>query len=131
MSLPRWLSERIGTPTRGRGCRHTKCLVCQSDVLAGFDEDRCALAVVVDPAPLTALSEALALLDGRRSYELKRLNQGLALWYRDWHDISARPASDANIVMTDHKCGAAKLPSVEIKPAPKKEGLPYDAEPPF
>lgn len=131
MSLSRWLVERLGTPTRGRGCRHTKCIVCSSDVLAGFDEDKMAQAVVVDPTPLDTEGEALALLDKRRSYELKRHGQGLALWYRDRYDISARPASDVDIVMTDHRCGAAKLPSVEIKPAPKKEGLPYDAEPPY
>jgi len=105
--------------------------VCKGDVLAGLDEDKCALAAVVDPTPLSPLGEALALMDGRKSYELKRHNSGLALWYRHaWH-ISRFPASDQVIVLSDHRCGSAKLPGVEIKPLPGKVGLPYDAEPPF
>jgi len=109
-------------------------LVCKADVLAGFDEDHCASAVIADPYPLSALGEALALLENRRSYELRRHNDGLALWVRDHWQIGGSPASDEVIVLTDHVCGKAKLPDVKIptvKPGMKKKGLPYDDEPPF
>jgi hypothetical protein len=94
----------------------------------------CAKAVVVDPTPLAPLGEALALIEGRRSYQLLRHNQGLALWVRDHWQIAGSPASDETIVLTDHRCGGAKLPEVEITPisaGKAKKGLPYDAEPPF
>jgi hypothetical protein len=134
VTLPRWLKDRIGEPTRGRGCRATKCLVCKSDVLAGFDDDFAARAVVVDPMPLSPLGEALALIENRRSYELGRYGAGLALSLRDHWQIAGRPASDETIVLTDHRCGAPSLPAVEIPKVAAgsgKKGLAYDDEPPF
>lgn len=131
MSLAKWLQDRLGSPSPGRGCRHVKCLVCRADVLAGLDEDQAALAAIVDPVALSPYGEVEALIGGRKTYELRRQGQGLALWYRHhWH-ISRFPASDGVIVLASHKCGTAKLPSVEIKPLPGKVGLPHDAEPPF
>lgn len=134
MSLPKWLRDRIGEPIRGRGCKAVKCIKCQADVLAGFDEDHCASIVIADPTPLSPLGEALALIENRRSYELCRHGAGLALWIRDHWQIAGRPASAETIIVTDHKCHAAKLPSVEIVPiatAAAKSRLLYDATPPF
>jgi hypothetical protein len=117
VAIPTWLKQRIGEPTRGRGCRATKCIVCKTDVLAGFDEDVMAMPAIADPTPLSPLGEALALIEGRCSYELDRHGAGLALWLRTHWRIEAAPASDQVIVLTDHRCGAPPLPSVEIAPA--------------
>lgn len=133
MTLPRWLRDRLGTPTRGRGCRATKCIVCRGDVLAGFDEDQCAALVIADPTPLSPLGEALALIEGRRSYRLERYKDGAALWFRSHWQIQGAPASTETIVLTDHKCGAPQLPGVEITPIPAakmKTAVLYD-DPPF
>lgn len=133
MNVPKWLKDRIGVPTRGRGCKATKCLVCQQSILAGLDEDQMAMPALVDPIPLSPLGEALALMDGRHTYKLARHKQGLALWRRTHFNIRAHPASEETIVVADHKCGGPKFPAVEIQslPARSKKGLPYDDEPPF
>lgn len=134
MTIPTWLKDRLGTPTRNRGCKATKCAFgCRQDVLAGFDEDDMALPAIVDPVPLAPLGEALARLQQRKTYRLARHNQGLALWVRTALEISNHPASDEWIVVAEHKCHAPPLPSVDIEPLPvgAKKGLPYDAEPPF
>ena len=134
MSLPKWLKERLGTPTRNRGCRHVKCAFgCRGDVLVGFDEDDMALPAIVDPVPLSALGEALARVEGRRTYRLGRHKEGLALWYRNAMHIRNHPAGTETIVVADHVCGVRPLPSVEISlnlPQGAKKGLPYD-EPPY
>jgi hypothetical protein len=82
---------------------------------------------------LSALGEALALIGGRRSYRLDRHKAGLALWARSHWDISGSPASELVWVVAEHKCYTAKLPAIEIAPAPVQsanQGLSYD-EPPF
>ena len=132
MTIPQWLKDRLGTPARGRGCRAVKCIKCQASVLAGFDEDAMAQAVVVDPTPLSTMGEALALVQQRRTYRLGRYDEGLALWHRDHWQISAHPASEECIVLTDHVCGAGPLPGVEIKPLAKSDRKsPYSQDPPF
>ena len=132
MSLPKWLQQRLGTPTRGRGVRHVKCAFgCRRDVLAGFDEDVAASLAIVDPVPLSPLGEALARIEGRVTYRLGRHNDGSALWQRTALNITSAPASAEAIVFADHKCGHAPLPSVEVKAAPDAKGPDYDAEPPF
>lgn len=134
MTLPNWLKERIGTPTRGRGTKPTKCIVCKADVLAGFDNDTCAQAAITDPNPLSPLGEALALIDKRRTYELSRHGAGLALYHRDHWQISGRHPSDTIIVLTDHKCGTPPLPGITINPNPlttSGKELIYGSDPPF
>ena len=133
MTIPIWLKQRLGNPKRGRGCRATKCIVCKTDILAGFDEDQMALPAIADPVPLSRIGEALACVEGRKTYKLDRLGEGLALWVRNALHIRSHPASEETIVLADHICNRSPLPSIEIKPAPSlaKKGLPYDAEPPF
>lgn len=134
MAIPKWLRSRLGTPAKGRGCRCVRCIVCRSDLVVGLDNDTCASRAICDPVPLSVIGEALALLDGRRTYELSRHGSGLALYHRDHWQISGRHASDTCIVLADHKCGTPPLPSIKIQPAPlttPKNSLIYDNEPPF
>jgi hypothetical protein len=97
----------------------------------GYDEDIMAQAVVVDPVALSPLGEAIARIEGRRTYKLARHNDGSALWVRMAYNIAAHAASETTIVLADHLCDGATLPSLIIKPKPVKKGLPDDAEPPF
>lgn len=134
MSLPGWLKESLGTPTRGRGAKAAKCIVCKADVIAGFDEDVCARAVVVDPHPLSELGEALALIEGRSSYRLAPQGKGMALWVRDHWQIAGTGASDTVWVFTDHKCHSAPFPGVTVKARWRRhlKKVPADTdEPPF
>jgi len=134
MTIPEWLKERLGIPTRGRGVRHTRCLVCNADVLAGFDEDACAKPAIVDPHPLSVIGELLALLEDRRTYRLDQHGQGMALWHRSHWQIKGSPASDTVLVLTDHRCGGSQFPGVEITKSRSlfaASGLSSDATPPF
>jgi hypothetical protein len=130
MSLPAWLRDRLGSSTRGRGCRAAKCIVCKADVLVGFDEDVCARAVVADPHPLSELGEALALIEGRRSYRLAKRGEGMALWYRNRWMIQGEGASDTVWVLTDHKCHSATFPGVKIKAKAYSKAIPSNTDPP-
>jgi hypothetical protein len=134
MSLPKWLRESLGTPVRGRGAAAAKCIVCKADVIAGFDEDLCARAVVVDPHPLSELGEALALIEGRRSYRLAVRGEGMALWVRNQWQIAGEGASDTVWVFTDHKCHTVPFPGVKVSAWRRRVAakVPSDTEePPF
>jgi hypothetical protein len=132
MSLPKWLRESLGTPTRGRGAKAAKCIVCKADVIVGFDEDACARAVVVDPHPLSELGEALALIEGRRSYLLAVQGEGMALWVRDQWQIAGTGASDKVWVFTDHKCHTVPFPGVKVSAWRRRAvaKVPSDTDPP-
>lgn len=99
-----------------RTAKLTRCHDCRRPVLSGLDEDLGAFQVVVDPTPLTALGEALVLLDDRRTVAARRHGQtGLVLDRRgQWH-ISAHPAGTGkpwrpSDVLPTHQCGSAPLP---------------------
>ena len=129
MTLPAWLKERIGTPGR-RNTSSRRCRTCKAVTLTGLDEDRCAFQAVVDPTPLTPMGEALALLGGRRTYELRTSTTGLALWLRSKRHISAHKASDKCLVVADHECNSAPLPRVKVPALSKLEVSDSDI-PPF
>ena len=119
MTLPGWLRDRIGTPTY-RGVTHHRCRTCKAQILEGLDEDVCAFRATVDPDPLTPLGEALALIADRRTYELRRHSRGWALWHRDRWQITGRVAGSKYLVVADHQCHTAKLPTIPTPPRVKK-----------
>ena len=127
--LPGWLAQRLGTPTRGRGVKATSCIVCHRPILVGMSEDVAAHRALVDPMALSPTGEALALIDGRCTYQLGKYDQGLALWQRDSSQIAGKSASAECIVLTDHKCGGPQFPAIEIPLTARKESVPND--PPF
>lgn len=87
---------------------------CGAPVLTGLDADRAALQVTVDPAPLTAIGEAAALILGRQTYELHTAGDRQELDYRDRHRITARPANlEKSHVVQAHECGK---PPIATKP---------------
>jgi hypothetical protein len=76
------------------------------------------------------MGEALALLAGRRTYELRRTPTGVALWRRTQRHISKQKASEQCIVVADHECNSPPLPQV-IVPTPTKRKAGDDDKPPF
>ncbi len=133
MALPAWLRQRLGKPTRGRGAVAAKCIVCKASILIGMSEDAAAFRALVDPVALSPLGEALARIDGRKTYVLGKYDEGLALWERTHWQIESQKASPEVWVLADHKCGGLKFPAVEIPAlsAPMKQPVSDDNEPPF
>jgi len=119
VTIPGWLKDRIGAPVY-RGVTTHRCRTCQAQILEGLDEDVCAFRAVVDPDPLTPMGEALALLAGRRSYEIRRHSGGWALWHRDRWQIRGRVAGPKYLVVADHQCDTPKLPTIPTPPRVKK-----------
>ena len=91
-SMPAWLRRALEVAGRldadgvRRKARPGRCRECGAEILTGLDADRCAMPARVDPVPVDGWGEAVALLDGRASYEL---TTGLELDYRDDFRISA------------------------------------------
>lgn len=101
--------------------------VCGAAILVGLDADRCAGEARADAAPITAVGEVMALLDGRDTY-LRRGRFRIELDRRSrWH-IAGAGADDVD-VLAEHRCGTPPLPTkpVAINAQPKE--LPD--EPPF
>lgn len=80
---------------------------CRDQVLAGLDDDRCALEARTDATPLSALGEALAVVEGRPTYSLRREGPGWVLDRRDHHRIAWAPAGSQprHDVVRQHRCG--------------------------
>lgn len=116
------------------------CPSCRAAVLSGPDGEVAALLVTVDPVPLGVYGEALAQLDGRSTYELRRHGEHHRLTRRDQWQIgervgptaarSGRPPAD---VLAEHRCGAPALPSVPsaFPPRPIRSKEMHRADPPF
>lgn len=100
----------------GRSARYTRCFDCRRPVLSGLDEDLGAFQVTADPTPLTALGEALVLLDDRRTVAARRHAQtGLVLERRSRDRIARHVPGTAQPwrafdVLPTHQCGSAPLP---------------------
>jgi hypothetical protein len=116
-----------GTTRRAqpRRCR------CGARILVGLDADRCALRADVDPTPLSALGEALAHLEGRRTYALNPDGGRIVLDYRDAGRIAHRPAGTGRFdVMAEHRCHQpTNLPNLptwsrELEPLALPKGAP-------
>lgn len=119
-----------------RRARLRPCPTCPHTVLAGLDDVICAVEVAADPLPLSELGEAVVLLQGRRTFHLRREGGGWVLDPRDRHDIAAKPASTQKRtdVLAEHRCSLgppapalrARSTFPETRPRP-----PADAVPPF
>lgn len=104
--LPDWLlaqltaAGRIDTDGTRRTVAHRRH-TCGQPILAGLDHDPCGLPVTADPWPVDAMGEALALLAGRRTYDLAG-RMRLELNHRCASAL-ARPRRWP--VVADHRCG--------------------------
>ncbi|MGS2641698.1 hypothetical protein [Streptosporangium sp. G12] len=104
--IPAWLLARTGGNLRAAGI--SLCAGCQQPVLRGLDDERAALPARVDIAPIDEFGEALALIQGRMTYDLIGGAQKKELELRyEWHINKARKYP----VHAAHKCGTPPLPS--------------------
>lgn len=94
-----------------RRAQTRECATCHALILTGLDDDIAAVAVRVDPNPLTPLGEALAHIDGLRTYSLQHEAGRLILNYRDHWRIAAWPAGTRGDVMAEHTCQPHRYPS--------------------
>lgn len=94
-----WLQARRAEWARAANLK--PCPSCRATVLAGLDADMAALPVRCDPTPLTEMGEAVALLQGRTTYDLLPTKTGRELHERTPHFIS-KPRRYS--VFATHKC---------------------------
>lgn len=100
--IPAWiLHERRGEAFRS-ACLQ-RCTKCQAPVLYGLDADICALSVKADPTPITPLGEAIALLDGRRTFTLTDIAGRIEITTRDHWAIGGE---SKHPVIPEHKCNS-------------------------
>lgn len=143
MGVPQWLAQRlidaghwdifgISRNARGRRCRD-----CNEWVLAGLDADRCAGTAYVDPEPLSALGEMVALMGGRSTYLLRRDTSSFRLDYRDRWAIQGNPAGShkqRGDVVADHLChdpGPTGPLTTESVLHRRMEAIDYAGPPPY
>ncbi|MGO4984792.1 hypothetical protein [Collinsella sp. Sow4_E3] len=104
--VAQWLADQT------RHIQAERCRRCRADVLRGLDDMWAAGPIEVDPTPLSALGEALALLAGRRTIACEHWH-GLRFTRRGRWQITSRPAGTfRGDVYASHLCGAPALPSI-------------------
>lgn len=118
-----------------RIARAALCPRCGAAVMVGDDADRMAARAQVDPVPLDARGELVALLQGRSTYTLRYGAQGYAIDYRAAVDIQGGPpgAYTDRDVVADHRCGMP-LPCAEtsyLKNPAQPAGNVLPLDPPF
>ena len=98
--IPAWLQRSQTGTTRAASIR--LCPKCRAPILTGLDADICALTVRADPTALTPLGEAIALLQGRATYNLADGPGRKELDRRDrWRITAPRK----HHVFPEHRCG--------------------------
>lgn len=103
-----------------RRARLRPCRRCGADTLVGLDADQCAFERHVDPEPLSALGEVLAVLEGRKTFNLARQGVGYVLHPRPSRYIAANPAGiDKGVedVLRQHRCQPRPLTDAELAPS--------------
>lgn len=109
----------------GQRIKPYRC-VCGDTVLRGLDSEVCAVVVSVDVGGVDALGEAVALLQGRRTYTLlpllHRSQNSFCLIQRTAAHISRKTVHP---VLIQHICGS------HIPKVPSRLYRPWPDEPPF
>jgi hypothetical protein len=102
-----FLATKTGADARGPAnprAHWRQCRLCGAPCIAGLDAEVMALQAFVDPTPLDARGEALALLSDRRTYVL-RLRPKPRLDRRDADAITGEPAGTPGLtVLPWHHC---------------------------
>jgi hypothetical protein len=95
---PEWQRERqrgVARQAQLQQCR------CGAQTYAGLDADVCAFDVVVDASPVDAEGERLALMQGRRTFDMT----GKALWRRLDRHIAGESKYDIHVA---HRCARSE-----------------------
>jgi len=119
----------------GRRAHPRTCRTCKATILTGLDDDRCALTVEVDPIPLTPVGEAIAQVEGRRTYWLHRDGGRLVLDLREASQIRAWPAGTrlGQDILRQHRCWTPPVAAPLEAPTqhPSARPVPTSQECPF
>lgn len=124
--IPTWLRRHLaetGTMIEGvtRRARIHTCRKCGAAVLRGFTEEPCSIATTCDPLPLSNLGEAMALLQGRMTFDLARRAGRLELDLREQDHIQGSPPESPgwyrarSDVVAAHRCHSEPLPTIESR----------------
>lgn len=113
------LKKTLGAPG-WRGLTPHRCRVCKQIVCTGLDADCCAGQADIDWTPLDAAGEIAALLQGRRTYQMRREDTHLVILGRTVRIIRARPPGGTDWcgpydVVPAHRCWAAPLPTIDTR----------------
>lgn len=138
-TMPKWLQTnlelagRLDTDGIRRRARMAYCSDCGQPIMIGLDADRAGLPAYCDPAPISTLGEAAALLLGRATYALRWIGfDGYRISMRTPWDIRAHPAgTQPDIeVLAEHRCGT-RLPETGSPIHAPPRSAPLPETPPF
>ena len=119
------------------GIRASWCRTCRAPVLTGLDAETCAFDARVDPTPLTALGEALALLAGLRTYDLRIVGRIPRIRRRNAAAINRRPAGTPSAgfraadVVAEHRCNTPTADTLTTTPNLQPPATHHVKEPPY
>lgn len=118
-----------------RSARAVRCPKCRRAIFQGIGADWGGYVVQADPEPLSPLGEALALLSGRATVELRWLGDRYELDCRDHFRITGTPAGTNGIdILVRHDCALANgppLPMIESHLRDLIETAPLPINPPY
>ena len=103
-----------------RRAERRRCPDCRRWTWTGPDDEICAVEIVTDDQPLDGYGEALALLDGRRTVELRAgVFRPRAPWSRrrraPGQPYVQRSQLQLVTVLPEHRCGRP-MPAAEPSP---------------
>lgn len=129
--MQQWLKQRQTEYARAAQIR--ACKKCGATILTGLDADIAALKVEIDPTPITPLGEAVALLQGRSTYQLHTARGARQIHHRnDWNITAPRTRP----VYPAHRCGHPLDDHLDTTwttppPQPPAPTTPQEDTPPF
>lgn len=114
---PAWL-QRIRAGEAWRAAALRLCTRCRKPIIVGLDADVCALTAKCDPTPLTQFGEAVALTQGRITYDLMSGNRRKELEPRN-AEMIRRPRRHP--VLAEHRCGQSLAAFAQALPERKRD----------
>lgn len=118
-----------------RRARAVACPSCRRGVMRGIDRAFGGKVVMAEPTPLSNLGEALALMAGRVTVELRWLGDRYEIDRRDHFRIRGSPAETHGIdILVVHECELSTGPplphtdstlSDDIRPVPLPDNPPF------
>jgi hypothetical protein len=125
--IPTWLRRHLaqtGTMIDGvtRSARIQTCKTCHRTVIRGFTDEPCSILATCDLAPLSNLGEAVALMQGRMTFDLTYRGGRLEIDLREADHIQGSPPETPgwwrakSDVLAEHRCNNNDpLPAIESR----------------
>lgn len=118
--IPAWL-QRTAAGDVFRAATLRTCPRCDTVLLVGLDDEIAALTARTEILSLNTVGEALALLSGRRTFDLISIGGRKELHRRDeWHITAERRYP----VLPEHRCGASLAAHAMRIPARRRYVIP-------